>query len=194
MNARRPRLAPLDAARARELMVRQLPEGERLLAAAGLDGRPVLNVLATVAHDPVLLAALFPLLERLGRGTLPDRDREAVVLRVARHTRSGYEWAHHAHFADRLGLTAEDRARIAAGPDADGHDPRTRTLLRAVDELHRDAALTDATWAALAGIYREPQILELLTLAGLYTLVAYVLNSCRVPLDDWLPDPEALPG
>ncbi|MFJ5921191.1 carboxymuconolactone decarboxylase family protein [Kitasatospora sp. NPDC092948] len=188
-----PRIAPLEPARIRDLVARQFPDAEQLLTAAGLDGRPILNVLATLAADPTLLAALFPLLDRLGRGTLPDRDRETVVLRVAWRTRSAYEWAHHARFADELGLTGEDRARIAEGPDADGHTDRTRTLLRAVDELHRDAALGDDTWRALGDSWTEPQILELLTLVGLYTLVAYVLNSCRVPLDSWLPDPEPLP-
>ena len=69
-------------------------------------------------------------------------------------------------------------------PDAPGWDPFDATLLRAADELHHDATLSDATWAALAGRYDERQMIELPMLVGHYHLVAFTLNALGVQVED----------
>ncbi|MFG2228346.1 carboxymuconolactone decarboxylase family protein [Streptomyces sp. NPDC048644] len=124
--------------------------GQTLANAAGpLAGRPVLNVLATIGNHPGLLSDLLPLLSRLGQGLLPPRDREITILRVAHHTRSPYEWAHHVLIGAAAGLTAEEISRIADGPAHPGWDNTDGTLLRAVDELHDDGAIAETTWEHL---------------------------------------------
>ncbi|MFE0026028.1 carboxymuconolactone decarboxylase family protein [Amycolatopsis sp. NPDC059021] len=163
-------------------------------AAAHITANPVLNILATVGNHPGLLTGLAPLLGAISTGLLPARDRELVILRVAWHTQARYEWAHHVVIADGAGLTEREIARIPQGPDEPGWGDRDAALLRAVDELHGPgAAVSDETWRQLSSCYDHRQLLELLALTGTYTLVAYVLNSCRVPIDDWLRDPAALP-
>ena len=77
------------------------------------------------------------------------------------------------------------------GPDAPGWDPFDATLLRAVDELHRDAFITDATWNALVKRYNEEQLLDVIYTVGEYSLVCMFLNSLGVQLDEgvinWFP-------
>jgi len=60
-------------------------------------------------------------------------------------------------------------------------------LLRAADELHDDACITDATWAALAERYDVPQLIEVPMVVGQYHLVSYTLNSLGVQRDEGVP-------
>ncbi|MFD9888157.1 carboxymuconolactone decarboxylase family protein [Amycolatopsis sp. NPDC059027] len=192
-----PRIAPAPPEEIRPLLgglLGGLDATEAPAAAHHITANPVLNVLATVGNHPGLLTGLAPLLGAISTGLLPARDRELVILRVAWHTRARYEWAHHVVIAGGTGLTEQEIARIPHGQGEPGWSDLDAALLRAVDELHGPrAAVSDRTWQQLAAHYDHRQLLELLALTGTYTLVAYVLNSCRVPIDDWLGDPAPLP-
>ncbi|MFG1796147.1 carboxymuconolactone decarboxylase family protein [Nocardia altamirensis] len=161
---------------------------------AHLVGAPVPNVLAAIGNHPGLLTALNPFLTALGTGLLALRDRELAVLRIGYLLRSDYEWAHHVAIGTKAGLTADEIARVPAGPDAPGWSASDAALLRAVDELRGPAArVSDSTWQQLAADYDAPRLVELLALIGTYTMLAYVLNSCDVPIEDWFANPPALP-
>ena len=121
-------------------------------------------------------------------GTLPERDRELVILRVAYLCSARYEWGQHVAIARTAGLTDEEILRVAAGPDEPGWAAPDVALLRAVDELHDDFCISDATWAALAERYADEQLIELPMLAGHYAMLAGVLNSLGVQPERPLPD------
>jgi alkylhydroperoxidase family enzyme len=57
-------------------------------------------------------------------------------------------------------------------------------LITLVDELHDAGNVSDATFAALAGHYDEPQLVELVALAGQYHVVSYLANALGVELED----------
>jgi alkylhydroperoxidase family enzyme len=59
-------------------------------------------------------------------------------------------------------------------------------LLRAVDELHDDACITDATWNSLSKVYSTQQMMDLVFTIGQYNLVSMALNSFGVQLDEGL--------
>jgi hypothetical protein len=82
----------------------------------------------------------------------------------------------------RAGLTKEDLTRITQGPDAAGWNPADATLLRAVDELHKDQHISDATWARLRERYDERQMMDIIFTTGQYMLVSMYLNSTGVQL------------
>src|SRR5438132_13774091 len=88
------------------------------------------------------------------------------------------------------GWTAPRSCGCAEGPDAPGWSPGDASLLRAADELHADARISDATWAELADDYDERGLIEIAILVGHYHLVAFALNSLEVELDPAL---EGLP-
>lgn len=142
------------------------------------------NLAATYANHPELAAALLPHLRYLlTDSTLPARGRDLLALRTAWLTRSDYLWAHAAAAARRDGLTGGELERVARGPDAAGWMPFDAALLRAADELHVDAFVSDATWAALSARYDLRQMIDAVDTVGALTMHAGAANSLDVPIE-----------
>jgi len=77
-------------------------------------------------------------------------------------------------------LTEADVDRVTQGADADGWTTHEQALLRAVEELHASASISDDVWAVLAGQYDERQLVELPVLAGMFHMASYVFNALQV--------------
>ena len=93
---------------------------------------------------------------------------------------------HVAFFAERVGLTAAQvAATCAAEAEAGAFPERERLLIRLVDALHDGARVDDALWAALREEWSEPQLIELIALAGFYHLIAFVTNALRIPSEPY---------
>jgi 4-carboxymuconolactone decarboxylase len=149
------------------------------------------NIFPTLARHEGLFRAWLPFGGfLLGRGVLPARERELLILRTGFNCSSDYEWGQHARIAESLGIAGEEIARVAEGPDAAGWSQDDATLLLAADELHESAKISEQTWAKLAERYDERGLIELTMLVGHYHMVAFALNSTGVELDDGL---EGLP-
>jgi len=118
-------------------------------------------------------------LELNQHGKLPPREREMVILRTAWLVRSPFEWGEHVAYGKRLGLTTEEIEQISQGSSAAGWSEHDRAVLRGVEELICDYAVSDETWATLAKTWSEPQLMELPGLVGSYTLTAMIYNSLR---------------
>lgn len=116
-------------------------------------------------------------------GTLDRRDAELVILRVGWNCRSRYEWGQHVIIGQKAGLTPEEIARVALGPEAPGWNPRQAALLQATDELHRDHIIGEATWSRLATHLNHAQLIEVGMLVGHYEMLAGVLNSVGLALE-----------
>lgn len=116
-------------------------------------------------------------------GTLPRRETELVILRVAHLRHCRYEFDHHVHLGARAGVTAADVARLQDGPDAAGWTDRERAVLTAVDELHHRQDLTDETWASLRVHLDEARCIELLLLVGHYEMLATAIGTLRIQPD-----------
>jgi hypothetical protein len=105
-----------------------------------------------------------------------------VILRTAWLVRSPFEWGEHVAYGKRLGLTGEEIERITQGSCAAGWNEHDRAVLRGVEELLGDYAVSDQTWATLAKSWSEPQLMELPGLVGSYTLTAMLYNTLRFGL------------
>lgn len=162
---------------------------QRDLIERGANGRPfVPKVYATLANHPALMGPWMAFGSALlFKGTLPGRDRETLILRAARNCHAPYEWGQHVGWAQREGLTDAEIDAIGSGPTAPGLDEWGRLLVRAADELHRAARLSDATWTALAERYDDQQLLEACFAVGQYTMLAYALNSVGVTAEEGAP-------
>lgn len=165
---------------------------------AALEGREAqatpkpLNILATIAHHPTLLEPFLGFAATLAtRGTLPRRDSELLALRAGWNCRSAFEWGHHVHYARAAGMSDDEIARVAEGPDAEGWSGDDRLLLRAADELHGGQDFSDATWSALRARWNEAQLVEIPFVVGIYTMLSMVANGTGVPTEAELPP---LPG
>jgi 4-carboxymuconolactone decarboxylase len=181
MRLKEPRLQPLpDSA---------LSEGQRkvLNERRTPDGR-IYNIYKTLAYNPDLMEKWLTFAGYIFRGsTLPPREREILILRIGWLCGCEYEFGHHTPLGEKAGLTRDEIARITAGPDAPGWDPFEAALLRAADELHSDAFISDGTWRVLARRYDEKQLLDLVMTVGQYNLVSMFLNTCGVQLEEGFP-------
>jgi AhpD family alkylhydroperoxidase len=116
-------------------------------------------------------------------GRLPRADSELVIVRVAHLAGCPYELEQHRRLARRAGLSSEQVERILEGAGAPGWTDRQAVLLRAVDELHHERDLGDATWSEVRAHLDERTALELVLLVGHYEMLATALTTLRVPAD-----------
>jgi alkylhydroperoxidase family enzyme len=152
----------------------------QLQAFFGSKEQGVPKTFATMFKHPGLYQGQMQLgLELNQHGKLPPREREMVILRTAWLVRSPFEWGEHVAYGKRLGLSSEDIERITQGSSALGWNEHDRAVLRGVEELVGDYAVSDATWATLAKTWNEPQLMELPGLVGAYTMTAMIYNSLR---------------
>ena len=148
---------------------------------AELDGNVgASHIFTTLVRHPGLFRKWSPFGGKLLSGKLPARDRELLILRTGWRTQAEYEWGQHVRIALASDITEDEVQRVKEGPDGPGWDPFDATLLRAVDELHDDGCITDATWATLAERYSTQQLIEVPMVVGHYHLVAFTLNSLGV--------------
>jgi len=184
-----PRIPPLPPGQwseeMRDAMAALRPPNPRLPFPRQDPDRPKgLNALGTLARHPTLTRAYHTFNGHvLFASTLSARARELLILRVAAVRQAAYEWAQHVIQAGDAGLTPEEIARAAEGPDAAGWSPLDQAMVRAVDELIEGAKVTDETWAALAGELDEQQLMDLVFTVGAYDLLAMAFLSFGVELD-----------
>jgi alkylhydroperoxidase family enzyme len=141
------------------------------------------NIFRVLGRHPGLFRAWLRYSSKLmPRGTLPRRDAELVILRVAWRTRAAYEWHQHVLLGARAGLNAADIER-AASEDVEGWAPRQEMLVRATDELLASSRLTDETWAAVERELDVKGAIELCMLVGQYQGLGTALGGLGVPIE-----------
>jgi len=172
-----PRIAPVTTP-SQELT--ELYDKARLRAP---DGSP-LNIFGTLAHHPDLLRRWLVFATHvLAKNSLPARDRELLILRTGWRCRSQYEFSQHAVIALRSSIDADEVQRTKTDVIDGDWTPHDAALLKAADELHDDACISDATWATLSADLTEQQLLDVMFTVGNYHTVSFALNSCGVQLD-----------
>lgn len=145
------------------------------------------RVFTTLARHPRLFRRWLLFAEALLHGALPRADTELLILRTAWNCAGWYVWVQHAGLAPGHGLPRQLVEAIPDGPDGPMWTDRQRLLLSAADELDRDRVLTDTTWAELATLLNDRELIELCFVVGHYTMLTSTLNSLGVE-----PEPAAL--
>jgi len=142
------------------------------------------NLLRTIArHRWLFRGWLLFAGALLRRGCLPARDRELVILRVAHNCASEYERRHHESIALRVGLSAEEIARVRVGALAPGLPEREAALLQAVDELHEQRTIRDPVYSRLRPLLEDRELIELCMLVGHYEMVAMTIAALGIAPD-----------
>ncbi|HWB36113.1 MAG TPA: carboxymuconolactone decarboxylase family protein [Rugosimonospora sp.] len=117
------------------------------------------------------------------RSVLTDREREFVILTVARAEDSDFEWRAHREVALRIGITEGELGCIGA---ADAHwtpDPGEVACLELARELLETADISDDSFARAAEVLSLPKIFDVVSLVGHYRHTALALRVWRVPAD-----------
>lgn len=144
-----------------------------------------LNLHRCLAHSPQTLTRWMTFaVQILRENSLPVRDREIVVLRIAWVRQSEYEWVRHGRIARNAGMSGEDIRAVTLGAGDSAWAPHEAALIEAVDEVLAANDIPDATWRVLAEHYSEQQLVDLVMLIGEFMLVAMAVGALRIPLDD----------
>lgn len=151
-------------------------------------GLAPLKLFRTQAHNPRVLQRMFAG-NLLDKGAIDARTRELVILRTCARCQSEYEWGVHvALFSKAASLSAADiAATLCSDLALTGVSLEEKLLLNMVDELHENAAVSDALWDAVARHYSSAQIIEIVALVGNYHAVSFMTNAARVELEEWAP-------
>lgn len=137
----------------------------------------------TMLKHPEIFRCQMEMGTVLFNGRIPVPERELAILRIGWLCRAPYEWGQHVNIAYRMGMDAQTIARTRIGSAAPGWTAHEAAILRGVEELLEDKALSDATWDALAQTWDEAQMIEFPMMVGQYVATAYVQNTLRIRLE-----------
>lgn len=107
-------------------------------------------------------------------GSLSDHDRELAIITVAQAHSCGFEWDTHIGLARTAGVS---EATIAALEDGDAVGSPDDVIVGFVRELCAASTVSDSAHAAAEDRLGAAGTVELSTLVGYYTLLAFVMNA-----------------
>jgi alkylhydroperoxidase family enzyme len=137
-----------------------------------------------ILRHPALAKAFFTFNNHVAiASSVSKRVRELLILRLSWLRQSEYEFAQHIVLGLRAGLSEADLERVQLGPDAPGWDPVDADLVRAVDELHADARIQDATWTRLSAQFSTAQLMDIVFAVGCYEILAMVFKTFGAQLE-----------
>lgn len=151
-----------------------------------MHGRPI-NIHCLLANHPALLNAWWNYrMYTVRGGALESRETEIVILRVAVQLRAWYEWAAHVDRGLAAGLTLAEIERVAAGPSATGWHANDAALIAAVDALITQHRLPEALRAELEQHFSDHQIMDVISIQGMYVTIACMIGTWDIPIEDEL--------
>lgn len=170
-----------------------LPEQYRDLVVSSLQPGKTVNVYRAVSNNPPVLEGLRAFLGSLWTESgLSDRERELVILAVARHLDNRYEWQQHVNVARSIGIGDEAIAAVGTG-DLDAFDAHEASLIRYARAVV-DGAVDDETHASVAADLDDATLVGAASLAAGYGGLARIIAAVAVDLEDdfvgWEPSGE----
>ena len=175
---------PLDTPRVERVQKPYTAAEASILVPRERDGS-VLGVWSTCANAPALCKAWLEFTDYLlQESTLPLRDRELLILRIGYLNQGAYEWAAHRSLALSASINEQELKAITVGSTHSDWSDWDATLLRAAEELHNGALISDETWEKLSKRYTKRQMMETVFTVGQYNMVAMYLNSLGVQFED----------
>jgi len=122
-------------------------------------------------------------------GKLERRLFELAVLVTARRYSAQFEWCVHEPSALKAGLSRRVVEAIRQGETPIFERPDDEVVYETVSELQREGTLSRATYDRALSELGESPLIELVTVAGFYTMVSFLLNAFDAPLPEGLPPP-----
>ncbi|MFF4268316.1 carboxymuconolactone decarboxylase family protein [Streptomyces sp. NPDC001536] len=154
--------------------------------ADGVAKLPVpLNAFRMLSHAPPLTDTAIDLgLAVLLESTLPVRLRELVIMAVAAGTECAYEAVQHRPIALNSGVSADQLTAVAElRPDGPEFDAADSAAVTATFELVSRHTLSEGTLTALRACFTDRQVVEIVTTAGYYVMLAGLMNGLGVDVD-----------
>ncbi len=151
-----------------------------------IDGEPIprramVNLHRILIYNPELMAAYYPLGDRLLRNSeLSVRDKELLILRAVWLYQDRWEWVRHYPKALAAGWSEQAVDQIKRGGHSAYWSGSEAALLKAVDAIVIDAVIGDDQWQELSTFYSVPEILTIVTTVTHFHWVATMTKSFRL--------------
>ena len=176
---------PADATSAQREVIDAIAGGDR--------GRPLDSLLDerggltgpfnAWVHRPDLGLVVQSLGERLRfHGTLPGAAREIAILTVGARWMAEYEWWAHCRIGRREGVSGETIDAIRRGERPQLSDPVEQAAHDFTSALLGIGRVDQALYESARTHLGDGGLVEVVTLAGYYTLVSFTLNAFDVAL------------
>lgn len=138
---------------------------------------PSTPLLRVIGNNP----RLVPLYRTLTRvlvleSALPPRVRWLLTMRTAFRCKCSYEFGRRAKDA----ASESDMKLVDLPLSSNDLAESDRQLFALVDQIHQTQTIDNALWSELAARYTPDQIVEMISVVGLYIMAASVANSCGV--------------
>jgi 4-carboxymuconolactone decarboxylase len=121
----------------------------------------------------------------IGKAKLDPRLREIAILRTAKVTRSVYEWTQHVPMAKHVGVTDAQVAAMDNWQGASCFNELERKVLRFTDEVAGNVKGSREALEALKKDLGAAEIVELILSIGFWGMVARLLETTEVDLEDF---------
>jgi alkylhydroperoxidase family enzyme len=149
-------------------------------------GKVKMNVARMIANSD---AAFYPFSmlgnSLLTRGKLDAKLREIAILRTAKVSRSVYEWTQHVPIAKAVGVTEAQVAAMEHPEKATCFNEVESLVIKFTDEVARNVKGSPATVAQLKKHMGAAEIVELVLSIGFWGMVARLLETTEVDLEDF---------
>lgn len=116
--------------------------------------------------------------------TVPLREREILILRVAWLTKSEYEWHNHVGYGLNYGMSLEEIAALKEDVGAWPWSELDAAIIRGTDEMVQTYDMTDETWNTLAKFWDKKQLLDFVHTVGHYVMIAMAFGAIRMPIEE----------
>jgi 4-carboxymuconolactone decarboxylase len=113
---------------------------------------------------------------------LGTRLNELVILITARQWTQQFEWLMHYPIALQAGLGADIAEAIAEGRRPQRMAEDEALVYDFCDELYRTRAVSDATYARAVARFGEQGVVDMVGVAGYYSMLAMIMNVARTAL------------
>jgi 4-carboxymuconolactone decarboxylase len=165
-----------------------LPAYDHVAKSRGTGRMP--NVFKALANNPTVMDRVAAVGEYMRfQSKLDPQLRELAILTTAQEIRCTYEWTAHYTIAQKLGVSAKLLSSVGT-PQIESEAAPLGPELRFARLVARGENVDDATFDAVRNHVGNAGVLDLIGLVGYYGLLARMLNTLQVPLDEGV---EAIP-
>ncbi len=134
-------------------------------------------------RNPDLIDKANQLGNLLREGTsVPKRLSELAILCTARHWTAQYEWFAHRGFAEQEGISPEaiEAIRTRGQPLFERDDERM--VYQLCTQIYAGGTVADQAYEDAIAVLGQMAVIELVAIAGFYSMVAMTLNVFDAPL------------
>ena len=165
----------------------QMTEAQQKAAAelvAGPRGR-VIGPFVPLLRSPEFMSRLQKTGEYLRfHSALGARLNEFVILLTARQWTQQFEWHAHYPIALKAGIKADVAQAVAEGRRPVGMAEDEEAVYDFCNELFLNQGVSDTTYAGAVTKFGEQGVIDMLGVAGYYSMLAMIMNVARTPLPD----------